>query len=237
MGDYRVGLWSKPTISLAIAVAASSAFPPVLSPCLLELEDPPDQVPDGQTSPPLATPPFTTRAVLSDGGVYDNLGLETAFKRYSTVLVSDGGMKISPDAESHEDWVLHSKRILDLVDNQVRSLRKRQLIQAFIDKQRTGAYWGITTDLADYGRTVKTGGMDDPFGYLADDRPAWKDTKDLAATPTRLEAMPTWLQQALANWGYVVCDAALRAHVSTDLKRIYQIDLQAARGLPFPTPR
>jgi len=26
----------------------------------------------------LQRPPFTTRVVLSDGGVYDNLGLETA---------------------------------------------------------------------------------------------------------------------------------------------------------------
>jgi len=28
---------------------------------------------------------------LTDGGVYDNLGLETAWKNYETILVSDGG--------------------------------------------------------------------------------------------------------------------------------------------------
>ena len=45
-------------------------------------------------------PPYTTEAVLSDGGVYDNLGLETAWKRYTTILVSDGGGKMGPAAEA-----------------------------------------------------------------------------------------------------------------------------------------
>ena len=39
---------------------------------------------------PLHTLPFTRDVVLSDGGVYDNLGLETVWKSYTTVLVSDG---------------------------------------------------------------------------------------------------------------------------------------------------
>ena len=127
--------------------------------------------------------------------------------------------------------------LADLVDNQVRSLRKRQLIQAFIDKQRSGAYWGIATHLQDYGLTNPAGSVEDPFGYLVSaNRPAWKDTAELAATPTRLEAMPTWRQQALINWGYVVCDAALRAHVNRDLHDLYQIDVRPARGLPYPSP-
>jgi NTE family protein len=41
---------------------------------------------------------------LSDGGVYDNLSLETAFKRYQTVRVSDGGGKLSAEEEPKEDW-------------------------------------------------------------------------------------------------------------------------------------
>src|SRR6185369_9148895 len=38
MGDYRVGLIKNPTTELAVAVAASSAFPPFLSPAQLELD-------------------------------------------------------------------------------------------------------------------------------------------------------------------------------------------------------
>ena len=34
--------------------------------------------------------------MLTDGGVYDNLGLETAWKRYTTIVVSDGGGQMAP---------------------------------------------------------------------------------------------------------------------------------------------
>lgn len=235
MGDYRVGLWSKPAIHLAVAVAASSAFPPILSPCFLEMEQAPDPIPPGEPVPPGHQPPYTTHVVLTDGGVYDNLGLETAFKRHTTLLVSDGGMRMGPESEPHGDWAQHSKRILDLVDNQVRSLRKRQLIQAYVKKDRDGAYWATTTNLEDYGKDAQ-GVVHDPFGYLVPDKPSWKDTADLAATPTRLAAMEPWRQKALINWGYAVCDAALHAHALDDLRNGYGIDVASAAGLPYPNP-
>jgi NTE family protein len=229
MADWQVGVWSKPELPLAVAVAASSAFPPVLSPCILSLDQAPDPPLQGQPAPRYGTPPYTTHVVLSDGGVYDNLGLETAFKRFDTILVSDGGMKMGPDPEPHEDWGLHAKRVLDLIDNQVRSLRKRQLIQAYVDKLRAGAYWGIVTHLEDYGLP------DDPFGYLSPDKPPSKDTQMLAATPTRLAALEPWRQEGLINWGYVVCDAALRAHAAVDLKERFELTVRPAGGLPYPT--
>ena len=37
MGDYRVALIRNPKVDLAVAVAASSAFPPFLSPAVLKL--------------------------------------------------------------------------------------------------------------------------------------------------------------------------------------------------------
>jgi NTE family protein len=114
MGDYRVGLVEKPDVSLAAAVAASSAFPPVLSPSELDIEQPVVNTPGAD----LHRPPFTKTAILSDGGVYDNLGLETIAKRYQTLLVSDAGQKIAPEEDPHRDWARHSLRVLDTVDNQ-----------------------------------------------------------------------------------------------------------------------
>jgi NTE family protein len=150
MADWQVGLWNNPDLRIAVAVAASSAFPPVLSPCVLNLDHLPDPSPNADwPAPKYGVPPYTTHVVLSDGGVYDNLGLETAFKRFKTILVSDGGMKMAADPEPHEDWALHSKRILELVDNQVRSLRKRQLIGAYVNQDRSGTYWGIASHLQD----------------------------------------------------------------------------------------
>jgi len=46
--------------------------------------------------------------VLTDGGVYDNMRIETAWKRCRTILVSDGGGKLQPEADPHADWARHS---------------------------------------------------------------------------------------------------------------------------------
>ena len=203
MRDYRVGEVIKPTVPLATAVAASSAFPPVLSPLVMELD--PDVFTDG-SGDDLQREPYTSRVVLSDGGVYDNLGLETAWKRYDTILVSDAGGKMQPHEEPKEDWARHSFRVLDLIDNQVRSLRKRQLIDAYVNKVRKGTYWGIRTNIADY--------------QLADPLPCpYNRTMSLAETPTRLKRMPDELQERLINWGYAVCDAALRKHFDPALPK------------------
>jgi NTE family protein len=213
MRDYRVGKVEAPTIPLARAVAASSAFPPVLSPCELRLEND-DFVP--RSGDDLQRPPFTTRVMLTDGGVYDNLGLETAWKRYQTILVSDAGGKLAPEEEPKSDWARHAYRVLDLVDNQVRSLRKRQVIDSFEAGARKGAYWGIRTDIADY--------------KLPDALPCPHErTMALAETPTRLRRLGDETQQRLINWGYAVCDAALRRHVDPALRK--------PAGFPYPAAK
>lgn len=201
MGDYRVGLIRNPATELAIAVGASSAFPPVLSPVELKL-NPADF--DPTTAGPLQKPPYNSDVILSDGGVYDNLGLETAWKEYDTILVSDGGGATADEPNPHHDWARHAYRILELMDNQVGSLRKRWVIGSFEIKLRKGAYWGIRSDIANYG--------------APNSLPCPADrTLELANTPTRLKAMGELLQQRLVNWGYGICDAAIRKHVNTAL--------------------
>jgi len=212
MADYLVGMVPTPTVEMAVAVAASSAFPPVLSPARLKV-DPASFTPDANC--PLQREPFTSEVVLSDGGVYDNLGLETVWKRYQTILVSDGGGKLQPEEEPKSDWARHAYRVLDVIDNQVRSLRKRQLIEAYINPNddHDGTYWGIRTQIGDYG--------------LPDSLPCPFDrTLQLAQTPTRLKRMDAQLQERLINWGYAVCDAAIRKHVNPNLP--------APGGFPYP---
>jgi NTE family protein len=199
MGDYRVGLVENPDVSLARVVTASSAFPPVLSPASLAIKQPVKKTKGAD----LSRPPYTERAELSDGGVYDNLGLETIFKRYTTLLVSDAGQKIAPEENPADDWARHSIRILNTVDNQVRGLRKRQLIDAYIRGDHLGCYWGIRTHYLDYPLA------DDPL------KCAKRDPTYLAEIPTRLQAMDSDQQERLINWGYAICDAALRAHIDS----------------------
>ena len=201
MGDYRVGLVSNPTTEVAVAVAASSAFPPVLSPATLQLQ-PSDF--DPNIPAVLKDEAYRTNVILTDGGVYDNLGLETAWKNYETILVSDGGGETEDEPDPERDWARHAYRILGLIDNQVRSLRKRQVIDSYKHGLRKGSYWGIRTNIADY---QLADAMNCPF----------IETTKLAKVATRLKALDATLQERIINWGYAVCDAALRKHVDNTL--------------------
>ena len=214
--DYRVGEIKRPTLELAVAVAASSAFPPFLSPVVLHFADS-DFEPGSGDEPGsednLQHPPYTTEVVLADGGVYDNLGLETAWKRFTTVLVSDGGGHMSDQPRPRHNWPMQAYRVLGVIDNQVRSLRKRQLIDGFKAGLRTGTYWGIRSDIADYD--------------LPDSLPCpVASTKALAGISTRLAALGALEQERLVNWGYAVCDTALRKHVAPGML--------APKGFPYP---
>jgi NTE family protein len=210
MADYRVGMIRNPTIHLSVAVAASSAFPPVLSPLKLEVD--PTSFDQGENGD-LHEPPYTSDVVLTDGGVYDNLGLETAWKRCGTVLVSDGGGQMQPEAEPKSDWVRHALRINSLIDNQVRCLRKRQVVGSFELQKRKGTYWGIRSHVVDYH-------LGDAF-----DCPPEK-TLPLAGLQTRFKRLDRTTQQRLINWGYAICDTALRKWVLLGTPK--------PASLPFP---
>jgi NTE family protein len=208
VADWRLGRVERPEIEVAVAVACSSAFPPVLSPYRLRLADA-EWV--REPSSDLALPEHRDEIVLSDGGVYDNLGLETVWKRCHTVIVSDAGGQLTPDPRPDRDWPMHFVRVLGVIDSQVRALRKGQTIESLRRGDRDGVYLGIRSHVADYQ-------VEDPM-------PAPPDrTILLAEVPTRLDALGDSLQERLVNWGYAICDAGLRRHLDRD----------AARPLGFP---
>lgn len=194
MRDWRVGKVDKPDVLLADAVTASSAFPPVLSPYVLEVDPS-----DFSFVEPGVDPRFLSDISLTDGGVYDNLGLETVWKRYQTVLVSDAGGRLAQDPSPPADWARHALRAIDIIHGQVSSVRKRQVIASYYAQLRTGAYWGIASDIAKY--------------QLPSALPApLARTRELAETATRLKKLSSDHQERLINWGYAVCDAAIRKH-------------------------
>jgi NTE family protein len=175
-----------PTLALARAVASSSAFPPFLSPSLLRV--------DGRT------------IYLTDGGVYDNLGLEPVVKRCATILVSDGGGTFGEAERPARDWLRGTYRILQTVDVQVRRLRRRQVVELLTAQRRRGAFWAINSDRAHFPA---------PQGAL---RCPFEQTMVLAHLSTRLATLDESTRQRLVNWGYAVADAALRSYVDVGLR-------------------
>jgi NTE family protein len=212
MADYTVGLVRNPEVDLAVAVAASSAFPPILSPVEVDID--PNSW-EASANGPFHHEPYTKKAVLSDGGVYDNLGLETSWKRHKMVLVSDGGGRMGAQPNPKHDWPRHAYRALSVIDTQVRNLRKRQVVAGYLKGERDGTYWGIRSHIGDYGP---------PNGSLpCSDESSMR----LARTATRLAHMDDTLQERLINWGYAICDAAMRRWVDKTLP--------PPSGFPYPS--
>jgi NTE family protein len=218
MADYTVGLVPRSDTPLATAVAASAAFPPLLSPVVLKV-DPAKYAPDSGARPVNAD--HRVRIVLTDGGVYDNMGLETVWKKLRTVLVSDAGGGSDDFAEkAGRNWLRQFWQVFWIQRSQVGRVRRRQLIASYQLPEgdllhRRGTYWGIGTDIANYG--------------LGDALPAPVEaTTRLRDVPTRLKAMPPLLQERLINWGYAVSDAALRRHYDAAIPRPAQLPYPAS---------
>jgi len=138
--DWRVGMISAAPFPLADVIAASSAFPPFLSPAAFDLRD--FQVASVGTAD-LHVAPFVDKAVLSDGGVYDNMGLEPAWKHYRTLLVSNAGQPFVALGSPSTDWLGQLQRVVDIMMDQAQALRERILIYAFRAGLRAGALWGL----------------------------------------------------------------------------------------------
>ncbi len=212
IGDWRIGTIPNPKTGVAEAVAASSAFPPILSPARLDFQH--SEWTDLNTGE-CGRPPFTTRVVLSDGGVYDNMGIENPWKRCKRVLVSDGGGRYQPDENPHADWARHALRINATIDNPVRSLRKRQVVKAFIDPKddHSGAYWSMWTKPAEYPAVTA---LNIPEA----------NARQLAETPTRLAELPAATQERIINFGYGMAERAIRSY--------YDKAALAATAFPYP---
>jgi NTE family protein len=120
-------------------------------------------------------------------------------------------MAASPNP--HSDWARHALRVNDLIDNQVRNLRQRQLIASFKPGDHDGTYWATRSNIQHY---EVPGALPCPF----------EATQQLAAVPTRLAELDAVTQERLINWGYAICDAAMRKHVEPT----------AAAPVEFPYP-
>ncbi|MCP4382933.1 MAG: hypothetical protein GY798_16190, partial [Hyphomicrobiales bacterium] len=140
LADYTIGEIVRPKIRVAVAVAASSAFPPVLSPVDIDVDPAAWQKRKGAVHH--GKPAFSRTLSLTDGGVYDNLGLETV-DDFNPVIVSDAGAPFGTDESTGALWPQQALRALDIATDQSRGLRKRLLFAECAASGRVPVYAGI----------------------------------------------------------------------------------------------
>jgi NTE family protein len=136
------------------------------------------------------------RIRLTDGGVYDNLGLEPVWKTHAAVLVSDGGGVFR--ARTERTVVGRMLRILSIATNGGQSVRSRWLHAGYARQVLAGTSWALDTVVE---------GSYPP-----------ETTELINAVRTDLDAFSTQEQHVLERHGYLVADAQVRAH-APDLVR------------------
>ncbi|MBV6272580.1 patatin-like phospholipase family protein [Alcaligenaceae bacterium CGII-47] len=204
--DYRIGRTAL-DVPLARAVAASSAFPPFLSPVEIDTRQAKWEATTYSTL--TNDKRFSQRLYLTDGGAYDNMGLEPIWDKYANILVSDAGAPFVNAERPATGWFSQLHAAFEIATDQARGARKRWLIDQFqrhehdpADGGPKGTYWGITTQIVDY--------------ELGDALPVSRQSiTQLASMRTRLDAFNDTEQKRLINWGYAVCDAGIRRWCSS----------------------
>jgi len=112
MGEHELGVVPAEGFSIASAVAASSAFPPVFPPLRLDREE-------------YAPAEKTDYVTLTDGGIYDNMGVNPTLRdrnKIDYLIVSDGGKPFANSMNPTESGGLVLKAALDIMMEQIRGL-------------------------------------------------------------------------------------------------------------------
>jgi NTE family protein len=202
VGDWKIGHASMPDVLVADAIAASSAFPIAFPPLVLKFE--PGTFQGGALEGKPGYETMSRRVVLTDGGVYDNLGLEPVWKSHVAVLCSDGGKPFGADAAPAQGLPGRLLRVQDIIGNQAIAIRKRWLVASFEKKVYRGTYWGIGTEIEGY-KTRGPGYGETVLGGLVLDR--------LRAVRTDFNTFSEAEQLILMNHGWTLADAALRTYM------------------------
>ena len=190
-GFADLGDWT-----LAQAVAASSCVPGAFS--VVHARQQPSELVGGTYQEP-----DRARLVgdidLSDGGMYDNLGLEPVWRDHAVVLVSDAAPSFKPDPDV--GWLWSALRQGVILLEQATEVRKRWLVSDFIRGDLEGAYWGIASRPSSYDHEPP------PDAYSPE------LIRDFIA-PIRidLDVFSPGEIAVLENHGYLMADIALRRH-------------------------
>ena len=216
---WRLGDIKIPEMQIAKAIAASSAFPPAFPPVILKLD--PSAFIKSEHADLLHREELKRRISLTDGGVYDNLGVN-AIRDFNTILVSDASapLQANPINWVARPWKNRVWRPMQATLEQTRALRRQEVMRQLSKEGKPGTYWWINTEPEKYIKEGKYPIDELPFEIKA----GW--TEYIATIKTRLNAFSTAEKAILINWGYIACDLSVRAW--------FREGKEPPKELPFP---
>jgi NTE family protein len=181
--------------TLARSAAASAAFPFAFPPVRV----PPEARPPGTYTGP-DRDELVRRLQLTDGGLYDNMGLEPVWRDHEAVLVSDASptFKYAP-AVFGLAW--SGLRYAVTLLEQTTDVRKRWLISSFLRGDLAGTYWGIGSLPGHYGHDSEPKAYSDDF--VAD---------YISQVRIDFDAFSDGEICVLENHGYLLAEIAMRTH-------------------------
>ncbi|CAN5873242.1 patatin-like phospholipase family protein [soil metagenome] len=182
--------------TVARAVAASSCFPGVFPPMRLELNAGDFK---GGSYQDFDRVELCRQLDITDGGVYDNLGLEPVWQDHAVVLVSDGSPSFGPTPDLGPVWP--SIRPIVTLLEQATVVRKRWLMANFLNEALDGAYWGIASLPSNYDPPADVQVYPDDL-----------ITRVISQVRIELDAFSKPEMAVLENHGYLMCDLAVRQH-------------------------
>jgi NTE family protein len=201
VGDYLLGYIPAPADwSLAKAVAASSCFPPIFQPMKIPKEV--GSFIDGRVrrEDPARWAAALDDLRLTDGGDYDNMGLEPVWKDHEYVLVSNAGGIF--DFESDKNLLWRIQRYQAVQETQTRYLRQRWLIASDATGTLNASYWSVASARSRY----------DPADGQGYSRALAKQV--IAEIRTDLDAFSDAEAAVLENHGYYLADVAISKHAA-----------------------
>ncbi len=242
MGDFYTGYFNAVDVAVAEAVAASSSFPPgfgglkLVPPGRADRIDPWGRERRVTPKPGRVVNHEAGRAeMLSDGGLYDNLGVEPVWDLCRTLVVSDAGLPFAMAGKYWQALIPRLIRAADIAAEQVGAVRKRWMIErielgGWLEVVRSkvndmpvlpgqpavrfGTIWAIDTPPRNFPKMPQHCFGDAALALLANVR-------------TDMNAFSDDEQMFLINHGYWLADAGIRQRVP---------DLAGRLDAPFRWP-
>ena len=212
-----------PSMTIAEAVAASACFPPVFGPLKVKK--------DGRTI-----------GHVTDGGVYDNTGMEPIWNSNKVVLVSDAGTPF--DFKVPKWFGSRIMRYVDIGRNQVGALRRRAIVRRLhrhyetvrvddapspcslsndddcymrdrrVTEKPTGAFWRLASRKSNFCKNCSDE-FERELNELEEDWYGYPEDLQLShigEIRTDLDAFTKAEGKILENHGYFMADLAVRRH-------------------------